>query len=179
MLGDMSRVIKLAAAALLAVSMLFLGACGSSPNTVERANSLDGGALSNFNGPDGSDADARATARAIAGNRGYDFTSTGYTLTSGQATSWAILDSSDFTDGIGPLTIDGASSTVQFDVQSADPSVTNVQLSGTFDATEAQLAIDNPGASFIIQWTISWEVGGAPFTLTAEQTLLGSDWVEQ
>jgi len=153
-----------------------LAACGGDTALNQRAGSFEGGALSNFSGADGADSDARSVARDIAGGRDYDLTASGYTLLDGAATSWQSGAGSNFSDGDGTVTVNGAEATVNMTVISSDPSISNVALAGTLNVADAQAAIENPGSSFVVTWTILWELEGEARGLTAEQTLLGTEW---
>jgi hypothetical protein len=177
MLARMRTIHILAALSALALAGL-LAACGGATATLnQRAGSFEGGALSSFGGADGDDIDARATARDIAGGRDYDFTAAGFTLLNGAATSWQPGAGSNFGDGDGTVTLDGAQATVNLSVISNDPDVTDVALAGSFDVADAQAAIANAGSSFVIEWTLVWQQAGEARSLTAQQTLLGAEWV--
>lgn len=168
------RVLLLAGMALLA--LLMLAACGGEELLTQRADSFEGGALSSFGGTDGADSDARDVARAIANNRGYDFTPSGYTLATGAATSWLLTPSIDYGDGTGTLTVNAADAETVLQVLSNSASVTEIEMQGEFPLASAQAAIENPGSSFVVDWTISWQQDGTPRSLTAQQTLLGAEW---
>lgn len=159
-------------------SMLALTACGGSdPIPQQKASALTGGALSNFGGTDGSDPSARAIARDIATSRDYDFTPTPYTVASGAASSTG-LTGSGYGDGTGSLTMIGNDGTVEMDITSQTSGIHNVALQGTFNPASAQLSIDNPGSSFTVSWTITFDVEGDSFTLTCDQVLSGSGWTQ-
>jgi hypothetical protein len=162
-----------------ALAVIALAACGGSTiNLLQRANSFDGGALSNFGGTDGADPDARAIARDIASGRNYDFTPAGFTISPGSAASNG-PNGSPFGVGNGSLAINGDTATATLDIVSTDPNVTNAQMVGTFSLAEASAAISNPGASFVVDWVLSFDALGVPISLSAQQTLNGTDFVTQ
>jgi len=159
-------------------SLLALASCGGSDALpVQKASALTGGALSNFGGTDGADPSVRAVARDIATSRDFDFTPTGYTVASGAAESTG-LAGSGYGDGTGTITVMGGGSAVEMSIVSQTSGVQNVTLTGAFDALQAQLAVDNPGSSFIMSWTISFDIEGESFTLTCDQVLSGSGWTQ-
>ena len=158
--------------------MLLLGSCGGGEAVVQRASAFIGGALSSFGGTDSPDADARNTAMEIAISRIYDFTQGGFTLLSGTATTTA-TNLGEFGGGNGfvDLAGQGQLATIVLNISADDPRYSSVELAGVFSPSEAQTAIDLPGASFFVEWTISWEDDGVPYTLTAAQSLTGTDWL--
>lgn len=163
---------------LAAFCLLWLAACGSDAPLVQRADQFDGGALSNFGGTFGADPDARATAREIASGRSYDFSLSGFDILPGGAESGG-PGGSPFGLGTGTVALDGDNATVELDITSTDPNVTNVHMTGTFSLAQATAAIASPGASFVVNWLISFDTFGTPVSLTAEQTLMGTDFVSQ
>ncbi len=154
-----------------------LAACGGSDPPVEqRATTLLGGPLSNFGGVDGSDPAVRAVARDIATSRTYDFTPAGFVVASGAASSEGLMGSG-YGDGTGTITVAAGDGTVEQSIAPTTASAENITISGTFESALAQLAVNTPGSSFTVSWTFSFEIGGEPFTLTADQVLSGSNWV--
>jgi hypothetical protein len=181
MLKSMKRMKQLTALILFVSTALLLAACGGTDALVlQRANSFDGGALSNFGGTDGSSTDARDIARNITSGRNYDFTLTGFDLVDGPAQSTP-AGGSDYGAGTGSVAVDGTAVTVTMDVASTNPNVTNVQLVGTFDAMDAAATIANPGSTFVVEWQMSFDIpnGASTYTahVTAEQTLNGTDYI--
>lgn len=162
-----------AAAALLAV----LAACGGTDSGQQQlnANFFTGGSLSNFGGADGSDADARDTARELSTSRSFDFTPSGFIISSGPVSTDG-APGSLFSGGSGTLEVSGDTATVNLNPTSTDANVTDVEMVGTFSLTDAQHAITSPGSSFLVQWTLGFTSFGVPISLTADQNLTGSDF---
>jgi hypothetical protein len=172
-----STAILLSVAAVLA-AVMFAACGGSSIDLVQHANSFDGGALSNYGGADGENADARAIAREMASGRNYDFTPSGFTIAAGDASSNG-PNGSPFGVGNGSLAVSGDTATVTLDITSTNPDVTNAQMVGSFSLAEASMAIINPGSSFIVDWTMSFDMLTVPVSLSAQQTLNGTDFVTE
>lgn len=164
--------------AAVATVMAFASCGGTNTNLIQNAGSFDGGALSNFGGVDGANTDARAIARDMASGRNYDFTPVGFTIAAGSAASNG-PNGSPFGVGNGSIALAGDTATVTLDITSADPNVTNAQMVGTFSVAEASAAITNPGASFVVDWAMSFDSLGVPVHLSAQQTLNGTDFVSQ
>jgi len=166
-------------ALLLAMAVAGLAACSSSgiPMGEQRAGAFVGGALTNFFGLDADDPSVRNTAREIAVGRIYDLTPAGYTIVSGAASS-APGGFGDFGGGNGSVTVNAGmgQSTIELEIASFDPDVGNVVLLGRFNASEAQQAVDSPGASYTIAWDLSWEQDGTVYEVSAEQAVSGTDW---
>ncbi len=160
---------------LAAALLLWLAACGGETTLAQRANQFDGGALSNFGGVDGNSADARAIAREIASGRSYDFTQSGFEITPGGVDSSG-PGGSLFGLGSGTLALNGDNVTVNMEITSADPNVTNAHMTGTFSLAQASSAIINPGASFVVNWLLNFDALGSPVSLSADQTLNGTDF---
>jgi hypothetical protein len=153
-----------------------LASCGSGTSLLDmKAKSFDGAALENFGGSDGAGTAARNIARNMAEGRNYDFTPSGFTFSSGPVTSSA--EEGDFGFGGGSIAVDGDEATVDLDVTSNNPDITNAHMVGTFNTTAAGLAIADPGKTFDVAWTIGFETLGEPVELTAMQTLAGTDFV--
>ena len=70
----------------------------------------------------------------------------------------------------------GLDSTVELNIESFDPSVTNVVLTGRFSASDAQEAIDIAGSSFTMSWDMSWDQDGTAVELSADQIMSGTNW---
>jgi hypothetical protein len=161
------------------VTLMALGltwSCGSSDSgPAVEADIFTGGSLSNFSGNDGGDSDARAIARDMATSRNFEFTPTGF-LVSGNVNSDGPVGS-DFSVGSGLLEVDGDTVNVTLLLTSTNPDITNPQMEGSFSLSEAQNAIISPGASFPVDWTISFDALGSPFSLTATQELTGADFI--
>jgi hypothetical protein len=166
-------------ATVLTSSVLALSACGGSDPLNLQADSFQGGSLSNFGGLDGADTEARDIAREMAVGRNFDFTpGGGFTLSSGPINSTS--DGGDFGIGGGTLDLSGDDATVDLDITSENPNVTNAHMVGTFSLAAASAAIANPSSSFDVEWTISFDTfGGIPVELTATQTLTGTDFSEE
>lgn len=172
-----STVILLGVAAVLAA--IALSACGGgTTNLLQQANSFNGGTLSNFGGTDGDNPDVRAIARDMASGRNYDFTPSGFNIASGPAASNG-PNGSPFGVGNGSLAVAGDTATATLDITSTDPNVTNAQMVGTFSVAEAAAAIINPSASFVVDWVMSFDLLAVPVSLSAQQTLNGTDFVTQ
>lgn len=164
-----------AIAALL--GLFWLASCGGGTGSQDLlgANSFLGGSLSNFTGPDGADTSAQDTARDVLGGASFDLTPSGFTLSSGPVSS----DSGGtFGLGSGTLDISGDDATMDLDITSTDPNITNVNAVGTFSLAQAQAAILDPGASFDVDWDLTFLGPGAiPFEIGMTQTLTGSDFL--
>jgi hypothetical protein len=172
-----SNIIWLSLMAVAAV-IAFTACGGSNIDLVQHANSFDGGSLSNFGGGDGGNADVRAIARDMASGRNYDFTPSGFSITDGPAASNG-PNGSPFGVGNGTLAINNDTATVTLDITSTNPDVTNAQMVGTFSVADASMAIINPGATFVVDWVMSFDLLAVPVNLTAQQTLNGTDFVTQ
>lgn len=178
MLLDMRKTRLLTIIATVAL-LLILGSCGGGADPIaQRASAFIGGALSSFGGIDANDPGARNTAMELAISRIYDMTPGGFTLLSGTATT----DSSglgDFGAGNGVVDLAGLGqlATINFSITADDPRYSSVEMAGVFNPSEAQSAIDLPGTSFVVEWTVSWEDDGMPYSLIAEQSLSGTDWL--
>ncbi|MCC7479617.1 hypothetical protein IT575_14335 [bacterium] len=171
--GRSSAIASLALAALIA---LLCSACGGTDETVQlNADFFSGGSLSNFGGSDGGDSDARETARELATGRSFDFTPSGFTISSGPVSTDG-APGSFFTGGTGTLAVSGDTATVTLNPDSSDPNYTDIEMVGTFSLTAAQSTITNPGASFPVEWQISFTSFGIPLSLSATQQLTGSDF---
>jgi hypothetical protein len=164
--------------ALIAFAALLLAGCGGSDPVVQHAQALLGGSLSNFGGAAGADLDARAVAREMATGRSYDFMPSGFTVAAGAVTSTA-PSGSDFGDGAGTLTVNGDDAEVVLNPAGGAGGVTGAKLEGSFSLAAAQAAVDSPGRSFVVTWTVSWTDGTDSFELTAEQSLTGTDFSAQ
>lgn len=178
MLHNMRKA-KLLTIAATTVLLLLLGSCGGgSDPIIERAGAFIGGALSSFGGADSPDAGARNTAMEIAISRIYDLTPGGFTLLTGPATTVA-TGIGNFGGGNGNVDLAGLGqqATITLNISADDPRYSSVEMDGVFNPSEAQTAIDLPGASFIVEWTITWEDDGLPYILTAVQSLAGTDWL--
>jgi hypothetical protein len=155
-------------AALAAV--LILSSCGGTDIEQQLgANLFLGGSVSSFSGPDGADTFAQDTARDALTGASFDLTPSGFTLSSGPVSS----DSGGtFGLGSGTLGVDGDNATLDLEVSSSDPNITNVNAVGSFSLAQAQAAILNPGGSFDVDWTLSFLGAGAiPFEIGMTQTL--------
>lgn len=168
----LQRLLALASIGLLAA----MSACGGTDEIPQlNADTFTGGSLSNFGGDDGGDSDARDTARELATSRSFDFTPSGFTLSSGPVSTDG-APGSFFTGGTGSLNVSGDDATVTLNPTSSDANYTDIQMVGTFSLSDAQQAITSPGASFPVIWDISFSAFGLPLSLTAEQQLTGADF---
>lgn len=174
------RKIRLAVLALatLAFSSV-LAACGSGGGIQfeQRAQVFLGGALSNFGGVDGGDPGARSVARDIAIAREYDLIQPGYTVGAGPITAATAAASQSFGPASGQLTVAGDLATAAFSVDSFDADVSEVTMTGTFSLSQAQAAVSDAGRSFIVSWEFEFDSSGMPVSISAEQTLSGTNWV--
>jgi hypothetical protein len=165
--------------ALSIIAMLILASCSAGGGPVgpnQRAGAFFGGAIFNFAGPDSLDIDARAVAREVSNSRDYDFTpGGGFTLASGSATSDSGDPLSDFAAADGSISISGSTATIELNVSSFNPQISNVQLVGTFSLIEAQQAIDDPGSDFTVFWDLAYESDGLDVAISYDQTLTGTD----
>ncbi len=170
--GALRLLLALAGAGLLSM----LQACGGSEELPQlNADIFTGGSLSNFGGADGGDSDARDTARELATSRSFDFTPSGFTISSGPVSTDG-APGSFFTGGTGTLAVSGDNATVTLSPVSSDPNYTDIEMVGTFSLSAAQSTITNPGASFPVDWDISFTSFGIPLSLSATQELTGSDF---
>ena len=164
---------------LCSIASLALASCSAGGGPVgpsQRAGAFFGGAIFNFTGPDAADIDARAVAREVANNRTYDFTTNGgFTLTSGASASEPGDNLSDFAGGNGTLSIAAGTATVSEDISSFAPSISNVELTGTFAASSAQQAIDDPGSDLEVSWELNYDDDGVPVQIRFDQVLTGTD----
>jgi len=162
--------------ATLAASAVALASCGSGTSLLDmKAKSFEGGSLSNFGGADGGNTADRNIAKEMAEGRNFDFTPTGFTFASGPVSSSS--EGGDFGFGGGSMAVDGDNATVDIDVTSNNPDITNAHMVGSFNTSAAGLAIVDPGKTFDVAWTISFDTLGVPVELTAIQTLAGTDFV--
>jgi len=164
----------LALAVLIAVAAL--ASCGTGNDLMQRADKFAGSALSGFGGTDGLDATAQALAKEIIEQLEYDFTPSGFVIQNSQASAGGDA-AGDYPSATGTVTVSQGQATVVLDVTSTNPDVTDVQLTGTFSVADAQQALDTPGLSFDVAWTLEWTSGGEQHSLTATQTLTGTGWV--
>lgn len=165
-----------AARVLAALAAGSLVACGGTDLEEQLgADRFLGGSISNFTGPDGADPAAQDTARDVLGGASFDLTPSGFSLSSGPISS----DSAGtFGLGSGTLSVNGDDATMDLAIASTDPNVTNVNAIGTFSLAQAQAAILDPGASFEVDWTLTFLGPGAiPFEIGMTQTLTGADFL--
>lgn len=171
------RLVVPAATLAAILGLLWLAACGGGEGPVEQlgASSFLGGSVSNFNGPDGADPFAQDTARAALGGASFDLTPEGFSISSGPVAS----DSGgDFGLGNGTLSVSGDDASVDLDITSTNPDITNVSAVGRFSLAQAEAALLDPGKSFEVDWTLSFDGPGAlPFEISLTQTLSGADFM--
>ena len=165
---------------LIAALVLLLAACsaGGGIQIEQRAQAFLGGALSNFGGPDGNDATARSIARDIAIGREFVFVQAGFTVASGQATANIGGADPSFGSGNGQVTVSGNQGTLELTIYSSSGPAGDADLTGTFGTAAAQATVQDPGASFTISWAFEFSQGGTDYSITADQILSGTDWVE-
>ena len=163
--------------ALVLVGLVWLAGCGGSDTggVDTRANLYATSAVTNFSGPDGDDTDARQDARALMVNRTFDLTPSGFVLQSATA-STAAGGNVNFGSGTGTVNLTGDSGLLVLGIAPADPSYSNVDLSGTFSAAAAQSAIDNAGNTFTVNWEMSYTHGAISYEIHFESTLTGADF---
>jgi len=162
---------------LLALAALLIAAgCGGPTGQVNtKAGKFSGSAIADFSGPAGDDVDARQVARQLMVNRAYDFTESGFTLNSGNASTTAPGNVS-FGSGSGQLTLGGSTAAVDLFIQTLDPLYSGAELSGSFSATSAQSAIDNAGNTFTVSWVLFYTTGGQEYEIHFSQVLTGTDF---
>jgi len=165
---------KILALSLIAVSVMTIASCGSSSG-VMKATAFSGAAISGFAGPDGTDDDSRQVARNVMDLRTFDFISDSFTVANG-AVSSSGLGGGSFGSGQGTMILGVERAAVLQFIDSSDPAVTDVQLSGDFDHRLAQRSIDSPGVSFVGSWRLSFTKDGRERVLTFVQNLTGSQF---
>jgi len=175
-----NRIFRPAALALVLLALSCLeAACGSGGGIIleQRAQSFVGGALSNFGGIDGAETNARSAARDIAIAREFDLIQPGFLVGAGTITAITAAASQSFGEGTGQLQVIGDQASAQLNVVSRDPQVSNVLMTGTFNLNQAQAAVSDAGRSFTINWEFEFSRNGLPISISAEQTLSGTNWV--
>ena len=163
---------------LIITAALAVNACGSGTGVVlnERAADFAGGALSSFGGADSEDTTARATARDIMVGREFDCISSSFLVAAGTAITDVAAASSRFSGGMGDLAVDGDEGVLTLEVFNVDPEVVYITITGYFSVTEAQRAVEDAGASFLVDWEIEFTEGDVDYSLTAQQVLAGTNW---
>jgi hypothetical protein len=162
----------------LCTLLFLLTGCGGSDPLDLFAESFTGGQLSGFSGAGSSDPNGRATAEELTEERSFDLTPGGFEIESGTISSEPPAGS-QFGVGSGSLNVDGNTGTLELGIVSADPNVTDAQLSGTFDLDEASAALINPQSTFDMRWDISFSYLGIPLNLQATQEMSGADFRQQ
>lgn len=159
---------------LCALSLLSLSGCGGSARAM-KATAFSGGALSAFAGDDGGAADAKQVARNVMDLRTFRFVTDSFTLANGPVSSSG-LGGGSYGDGQGTIILGAERAAVLLYIDSSDPAISDVQLSGDFNVTLAQRAIDSPGASFTGTWRLSFTKDSQPRVLTFMQELTGAQF---
>ncbi len=166
--------------AIAAAAFALLSACDSGPSLGNNvfAERFLGSAPVNISGPDAGNAGAEDAAADMLTGRRFDLTPTGFTINSGPVQSEG-SGGSDYGIGSGTLGVSGDQATVNLDVFSTNPDVTNAELQGTFSLSDASQALTNPGDVFEVLWDVRFDYLGFPVQLEVEQQLTGSDFVNQ
>jgi len=175
-----NRTIRLAVLAFSLLALVVLeAACGSGGGLVieQRAQAYVGGALSNFGGIDGGSSTARSVARDIAIAREFDFIQPGFMVSAGTITATTAAASQSFGDGTGQLQVLGDQATAELNISSRDPQISDATITGSFSLSQAQAALNDAGRSFTVNWEFEFSANGLPVSLSAEQTLSGTNWV--
>jgi hypothetical protein len=139
------------------------------------ADRFVGSAPVNVSGPDADNGTVVSIADDMVTGRRFDLTPSGFAIASGDVSSTAPAGS-DFGVAGGTLDVSGDNATVDLDVFSTNPDVTNAHMAGTFSLSEATQALTNPGDSFIMDWAIDFDYLGFPVQLDVQQELTGSDF---
>jgi hypothetical protein len=165
---------------LLGALLLMAGGCISGGGKLENviAQRFLGSAPVSVSGPDAGNAGAADEAADMLTGRRFDLTPTGFTISSGPVDSEGAAFS-DYGIGSGTLDVEGDTATVDLDVFSTNPDVTNARLVGTFSLSEAAQAMTSPGDSFLVDWDVSFDYLGFPVQLSIAQQLTGSDFIDQ
>ena len=138
----------------------------------------EGGALTDYGGADGDDAEARNLMRLLLVGRQWDITPvTSNTVETGAAESYRAGADASFLDATGAQTQLGDAMSVEIDITSTDADITGAHLSAVYSKNAAEAAIADPGESFDVTWTFSFEDNGTPYELTAQQTLIGINFI--
>lgn len=175
-----SNVWPVLACLLLLAAGLALSACSGAGGLTDDkfAWRVEGGALTEYGGADGGDADARNTMRLVLVGRQFDITPVdSHTVETGAAESYRAGADTDYADATGTQTQFGDEMTMAFTVTSTDVNITGMQLTGVFSKTAAEGAIADPSDSFVVTWTLSFEDGGEARELTAQQSLIGVNYI--
>jgi hypothetical protein len=159
---------------LVFAALFALAGCGGS-SRVMKATAFSGGALSAFAGDDGGAADAKQVARNVMDLRTFDFVTDSFRIANG-AVSSSGLGGGSFGQGTGTLILGAERAAVLLYIDSSDPAISNVQLSGDFNVTLAQRAIDSPGASFSATWRLSFRKDNRDRVLNFMQELTGAQF---
>ena len=173
----MSKHSRIAIAVLSLVALGVTSCIGSGIDLGDNvaANFFVGSASVNVSGPDADNPTAVAIADDMVQGRRFDLTPSGFTIGSGDVSSEAPAGS-DFGVADGTLDVSGDQATVDLDVFSTNPDVTDARMVGTFSLSEASQALTNPGDSFLVNWDISFDYLGFPVQLDVQQELTGSDF---
>jgi hypothetical protein len=172
-------IIRVVALALVLLALGCLAAACASGGGIsinQRAQSFVGGALSNFGGIDGASTTARSIARDIAIAREFDFIQPGFSISPGTITATTAAASQSFGEGTGLLQVAGDQATAELTVSSRDAQVSDATLTGSFSLSQAQAAVSDAGRSFTVIWEFEFSNGGLPVSISAEQTLSGTNW---
>ncbi len=139
---------------------------------------VEGGALTEYGGADGEDADARNTLRLVLVGRQFDITPLdSHTVETGESGSFRAGADADFADATGAQTQFGDEMTLEFAITSANAAITDMELRGVFAKSLAEAAVADPANSFEVAWTLSYNLDGEPRELTAKQTLIGINFI--
>jgi hypothetical protein len=162
---------------MLALLGLLLTACDTEGDDLAdlRADTFTGGTPTNVSGPDADNDAARAEAEAMLAGRNFELTPGGFSLSSGPVNSEPV-DGSDYGVAGGDLSLDGDDATVELDVFSNNPDVTDANLRGSFSVDEAGSAIVNPGRTFTMNWEVDFDYLGIPVSFNMDQELTGTDF---
>jgi hypothetical protein len=180
MLTRMMTRMRLFALLALAATALLFSACagGGALDGDKYAWRMEGGALTEYGGSDGGNAAARNLMRLLLVGRQFDFTPVdNRTVAPGDSHTYRGSADGDFGDAAGTQNQIGDAMTALFTVPTTNPELADVELSAAFSKAEAEDTYADAGQSFTVTWTLSYTEGGEARELTAQQSLIGVNYM--
>jgi len=110
--------------------------------------------------------------------REFDCIGNNFLVAEGTANTAAAAASTRFGGGMGTLAVNADEGVLTLEIFNIDPDVIDASVTGYFSMTEAQRAVQDAGASFLVDWEIEFEEDGVDYLLTAQQILAGVNWTE-